>query len=96
VAILLASAGLRVKLIERLRVAGGRTSAIAAGGCKFDLGPMFLLFPRVLEEIFATAGANYGVRWRWCGWTLFSLVALGTVMASPPKQLSDFVLSDQN
>jgi phytoene desaturase len=57
-AILLASAGLRVKVIERLSVVGGRTSAIAAEGFKFDLGPTFFLFPRVLEEIFAAAGAS--------------------------------------
>jgi phytoene dehydrogenase-like protein len=36
----------------------GRTSAIAAKGFKFDLGPTFFLFPRVLEEIFAAAGAS--------------------------------------
>ena len=57
-AILLANAGLRVKVIERLSVVGGRTSAISAGGFKFDLGPTFFLFPRVLEEIFAAAGAS--------------------------------------
>jgi phytoene desaturase len=57
-AILLASAGLRVKVIERLSSVGGRTSAIAAGGFRFDLGPTFFLFPRVLEEIFAAAGAS--------------------------------------
>jgi phytoene desaturase len=57
-AILLASTGLRVKVIERLSVVGGRTSAISAGGFKFDLGPTFFLFPRVLEEIFAAAGAS--------------------------------------
>ena len=57
-AILLASAGLRVKVIERLSGVGGRTSAIAAGGFRFDLGPTFFLFPRVLEEIFAAAGAS--------------------------------------
>jgi phytoene desaturase len=44
--------------VERLSVVGGRTSAMAAGGFKFDLGPTFFLFPRVLEEIFATAGAS--------------------------------------
>jgi phytoene dehydrogenase-like protein len=42
-AILLASAGLRVKVIERLSVVVGRTSAIAAEGFKFDLGPTFFL-----------------------------------------------------
>jgi putative NAD(P)-binding protein len=57
-AILLAAAGLRVKVIERLGVVGVRTSAIAARGFKLDLGPTFFLFPRVLEEIFAAAGAS--------------------------------------
>jgi phytoene desaturase len=55
-AILLASAGLKVKIIERLPVIGGRTSSIEADGYKFDLGPTFFLYPRVLDEIFRAAG----------------------------------------
>jgi len=39
---------------------GGRTSSIEADGFKFDLGPTFFLYPRVLEEIFAAAGASLG------------------------------------
>ena len=57
-AILLASAGLKVKVIERLPTLGGRTSSIEADGFKFDLGPTFFLYPRILEEIFAAAGTN--------------------------------------
>ena len=57
-AILLASAGLKVKVIERRLTVGGRTSAIEGDGFKFDLGPTFFLFPRVLDEIFASAGAS--------------------------------------
>jgi phytoene desaturase len=57
-AILLASAGLSVKIIERLPIIGGRTSSIEAEGYKFDLGPTFFLYPRVLEEIFAAAGTS--------------------------------------
>lgn len=57
-AILLARAGLRVKIFERLPVLGGRTSAIEADGFKFDLGPTFFLYPRVLEEIFQAAGTS--------------------------------------
>ncbi len=57
-AIQLASAGLKVKVIERLPIIGGRTSSIEADGFKFDLGPTFFLYPRVLEEIFASAGAD--------------------------------------
>ena len=55
-AILLATAGARVRIVERLPIIGGRTSAIEANGYKFDLGPTFFLYPRVLEEIFRSAG----------------------------------------
>ena len=54
-AILLAAAGVKVKVIERLPTVGGRTSSIETDGFKFDLGPTFFLYPRVLEEIFAAA-----------------------------------------
>ena len=57
-AILLASAGLKVKVIERRPILGGRTSAIEGNGFKFDLGPTFFLYPRVLEEIFGAAGVS--------------------------------------
>jgi len=57
-AILLAAAGVRVKIVERLPIIGGRTSSIQADGFKFDLGPTFFLYPRVLEEIFAAAGTS--------------------------------------
>src|SRR5690349_18794085 len=57
-AILLASAGVKVKILERLPVIGGRTSSIEADGYKFDLGPTFFLYPRVLDEIFRAAGTS--------------------------------------
>jgi phytoene desaturase len=57
-AILLAAAGLKVKVIERLPSVGGRTSTIQANGFKFDLGPTFFLYPSALEEIFGAAGAD--------------------------------------
>lgn len=57
-AILLATAGVKVKVLERLAMVGGRTSSIEAAGFKFDLGPTFFLYPRVLEEIFAAAGTS--------------------------------------
>ncbi len=57
-AILLASAGVKVKIIERLPIIGGRTSSLEADGFKFDLGPTFFLYPRVLEEIFRAAGTT--------------------------------------
>jgi len=55
-AIQLAAAGVRVKVLERLPIIGGRTSTIEADGYKFDLGPTFFLYPRVLDEIFRSAG----------------------------------------
>lgn len=57
-AILLAAQGLKVKIVERLPIIGGRTSSIEADGYKFDLGPTFFLYPRVLEEIFRAAGMS--------------------------------------
>lgn len=57
-AILLASAGVKVKVLERLPFVGGRTSTIEAEGFKFDLGPTFFLYPRVLEEVFQAAGSS--------------------------------------
>jgi phytoene desaturase len=56
-AMLLAKAGVRVRLLERLPVPGGRTSTITTQeGFRFDLGPTFFLYPRVLEEIFSACG----------------------------------------
>ncbi len=57
-AILLAASGAKVKIMERLPTVGGRTSLIEADGFKFDLGPTFFLYPRVLEEIFIAAGTT--------------------------------------
>jgi phytoene desaturase len=55
-AMLLAKAGLDVKLIERMPRVGGRTSTIEAQGFRFDMGPTFFLYPAVLEQIFAEVG----------------------------------------
>jgi phytoene desaturase len=56
---LLARAGVRVRILERLSVPGGRTSSIATeDGFRFDLGPTFFLYPRVLDEIFAACGLD--------------------------------------
>ena len=57
-AMLLAKAGLDVKIIERMPRVGGRTSTIEAHGFRFDMGPTFFLYPPVLEEIFADVGYN--------------------------------------
>jgi phytoene desaturase len=56
-AMLLARAGCRVRVLEKLAVPGGRTSTISTPeGFRFDLGPTFFLYPRVLDDIFAACG----------------------------------------
>jgi phytoene desaturase len=55
-AILLAAAGLRVTVLERLPRIGGRTATLEDGGFRFDLGPTFFLYPEILERIFTAAG----------------------------------------
>lgn len=57
-AMLLARAGLEVDVLERLPFVGGRTSTFEEGGYRFDLGPTFFHYPRVLAEIFAAAGRD--------------------------------------
>lgn len=57
-ALLLAKAGLNVRVVERLPRVGGRCSAIEADGFRFDLGPTFFLYPRVLERIFKLVGRD--------------------------------------
>ena len=58
-AMLLANAGADVTLLERRGQVGGRTSTIETdGGFKFDLGPTFFLYPRILEELFAMCGRD--------------------------------------
>ncbi len=55
-AMLLAHAGLHVTVLERLPRVGGRTATLEAESFRFDVGPTFFLYPRVLEEICATVG----------------------------------------
>jgi phytoene desaturase len=55
-AMLLARAGVRVKVLERQPHVGGRTSTFSLGPFKFDLGPTFFLYPRVLAEVFEACG----------------------------------------
>ncbi len=57
-AILLARSGVEVTVLEKRSIAGGRTSTIEREGFKFDTGPTFFLYPRVLREIFAAAGRD--------------------------------------
>lgn len=56
---LLAKAGCRVRVFERHGTPGGRTSSLREGGYRFDLGPTFFLYPRILTEIFAECGYDY-------------------------------------
>jgi phytoene desaturase len=57
-AMLLAHAGFDVTVLERLPVVGGRTSTLSGQGFRFDLGPTFFLYPRVLESIFEAVGRD--------------------------------------
>ncbi|MXQ11287.1 phytoene desaturase family protein [Microvirga makkahensis] len=56
-AMLLAREGIPVTLFESEPAVGGRTRTIRApGGYKFDIGPTFFLYPRVLRDIFEACG----------------------------------------
>ena len=55
-AMLLARSGIDVTIVEKQARVGGRTSTLEQDGYKFDIGPTFFLYPRVLREIFADAG----------------------------------------
>jgi len=55
-AMLLARSGLQVTVLERSSGVGGRTTSIGSNGFRFDLGPTFFLYPRVLAEIFQAVG----------------------------------------
>jgi phytoene desaturase len=57
-AILLQRSGVDVTVVERREAVGGRTSTIERNGFKFDAGPTFFLYPRVLREILAAAGRD--------------------------------------
>jgi len=55
-ALQLAHAGCDVTILERRDHVGGRTSAIQMDDYRFDCGPTFFLYPRVLAEIFRSIG----------------------------------------
>jgi phytoene desaturase len=55
-AVLLAKAGVRVTVLERLPHLGGRTSTFTQHGFRFDHGPTFFHYPQVLEKILRSAG----------------------------------------
>lgn len=55
-ALQLATAGARVTVLEKQAWVGGRTATFEQDGFRFDIGPTFFLYPRVLSEIFQSAG----------------------------------------
>ena len=55
-AMLLARSGVHVSVVEKRSLAGGRTSTLEQDGFRFDVGPTFFLYPRVLKEIIAACG----------------------------------------
>lgn len=52
----LAKAGADVTILEKQSWVGGRTATFEQEGFRFDIGPTFFLYPRVLKEIFASVG----------------------------------------
>jgi phytoene desaturase len=63
-AMLLGRAGFKVTVLERLDRVGGRTSTLTApapgdGEFRFDMGPTFFLYPRVIGEIFDACGYDF-------------------------------------
>ena len=56
--LLLARSGAEVTVLERKSRVGGRSGRIEMDGFRFDLGPTFFLYPRILEEIFAACGRD--------------------------------------
>ena len=59
VAMLLARAGARTVVFEKDATVGGRArTLVTRQGYRFDLGPTFFLYPRILGEIFATCGTR--------------------------------------
>jgi phytoene desaturase len=54
----LAHAGADVTLLESRNQVGGRCSSLYAQGFRFDTGPTFYLYPRILKEIFESIGRD--------------------------------------
>ncbi len=58
-AMMLGTTDAEVTVIERQKVVGGRTAPLDRGGFRFDTGPTFFLYPRVLCEIYAACGHSF-------------------------------------
>ncbi len=57
-ALQMAAAGARVTILEKQSWVGGRTATFQQQGFRFDIGPTFFLYPRVLQEIFSSVGLD--------------------------------------
>lgn len=55
-AMLLRHAGAQVTVLEARDRVGGRTSTLEMDGYRFDLGPTFFMYPRILTDIFESCG----------------------------------------
>jgi phytoene desaturase len=58
-AMLLAAAGADVTVYERGANVGGRSRRLEFDGYRFDTGPTFFLYPRIIEEIFEHCGFDF-------------------------------------
>ena len=63
-ALLLASRGLAVTLLEKATTPGGKMREVAVGGARLDAGPTVLTMRWIFEEIFAEAGTTLGAHLR--------------------------------
>ncbi len=55
-AMLLGRTDADITVLERRQVVGGRSAPIDTQGFRFDTGPTFFLYPRILSEIYAACG----------------------------------------
>ena len=60
-ALQLAHGGAEVTVLEARSQVGGRCASIYANGFRFDTGPTFYLYPRILREIFQSVGRDIDV-----------------------------------
>ena len=60
-ALQLAHGGAKVTVLESRPRVGGRCSSLYANGFRFDTGPTFYLYPRILREIFESIGRDIDV-----------------------------------
>src|SRR5271166_5058802 len=68
-AILLATSGVKVKVLERMPVVGGRTSTIQTDGFKFDLGPTFSSIRACSKKSLRRLAQTCAKRLNWSVWT---------------------------